>query len=114
MEALKECWLEVGLLFETEEIISSYKMGKLKDEIKEVIIRYMISFSKFFNETGIYFTGEDTDGFACEALTGIGEHIWAFDIAVIPSSLEHIYLNIPYEFKKQRIKDKDIYIRDIL
>jgi len=111
-EDIKECWLEVSLLFNTEDLISNYNNSNLKDEISKIIIGYMMSFSKFFNETGVYFTNEDTDGLPWEALTGMEDYLWAFNIAVIPSNLESIYLNLPKEFRRYVMGAKCIYIRD--
>jgi len=111
-EDINECWLEVELLFESDQIINDYKTGEFKDGIKDKIVNYMISFSKYFNETGIYFTDEVTDGLPWEALIGIGDFIWAFDIAMIPLSVEKFYSDMPTEFKKQKIEDKNFYIRD--
>lgn len=108
----KEWWLEVALLFNTEEIINHYKNPNLKDKVNKIIIGHMMNFSKFFNETGAYFTNEDTDGLPWEALSGIEEYLWAFDIAVIPPKLENIYLNPPKEFRRYVMGDKCIYIRD--
>lgn len=56
---IKESWLELELLFESDEIVCDYRTGKLKDGIKEHIIEYMKNFSKYFNETGTYFTFEE-------------------------------------------------------
>ena len=109
---IKESWLELELLFESEEISSDYRNGRLKDGIKEQIVSYMITFSKYFNETGIYFTDEVTDGMPWKALTNIGGYTWAFDIAIIPSCLEYFYSDMPTEFTKQMIQDKFIYIGD--
>lgn len=113
-EDIKECWLEVDLLFNTEDIISNYKNPDFKDRINKVIIGYMMSFSKLFNETGVYFTNEDTDGLPWEALIGMKEYLWVFDIAVIPTNLENIYLNPPKEFRRYVMADRCIYIRDKL
>lgn len=107
---IKESWLELELLFESEEISWDYGNGRLKDGIKEQIVSYMITFSKYFNETGTYFTDEVTDGMPWKSLTNIGGYTWAFDIAIIPSCLEYLYSDMPTEFTKQMIQDKYIYI----
>lgn len=113
-EDIKECWLEVELLFNTEDIISNYKNPNFKEKINKIIIGHMMSFSKFFSETGVYFTNEDNDGLPWEALTGMEDYLWAFNIAVIPRNLENIYLNPPKKFRKQIIGDRCIYISDKL
>lgn len=110
-EDIKESWLELVLLFETEEIVCDYRTGKLKDGIKELIIKYMIDLSKYFNETGTYFTDEVTDGRPWEALIGAGDSIWAFDIAIVPPHLVGFYSDAPAEFIKQTVQDKHLYIR---
>lgn len=109
---IKECWLEVDLLFNTEDISSNYKNPNFKEKINKIIIGHMMSFSKFFSETGVYFTNEDTDGLPWEALIDTGDYLWAFDIAVIPLNLQNIYLNPPKEFRRYVMEDRCIYIRD--
>jgi len=87
-ENLKDSWLEVSILFETNEITDELRNGRLKIGVRDLILGQMKILSKYFSETGTYFTNETTDGNPWEALIGIGKLVWAFDIAIIPYHLD--------------------------
>lgn len=95
---LQEPWLEVSLLFWTEEIQFDSSTGQLKDEHKSLIWTLMEQFSEHFKESGVYFTNEATDGRPWEALVcGIQENIWAFDAVILPTHLFDVYRGSPKE-----------------
>lgn len=93
---LQEPWLEVSLLFWTEEIELDYKTGQLKDEFKYVVWVMMKKFSEEFKESGVYFTNEVTGGKPWEALMcGEKKEVWAFDAAILPGHLLNTYKDAP-------------------
>ncbi|MFB0845494.1 hypothetical protein [Paenibacillus oleatilyticus] len=95
---LQDTWLEVSLLFWTEEIESDYQTGRLKDEHKSLLWAVMEKFSKEFIESGVYFTNEVSDGKPWEALMcEEKEGIWAFDAAILPEYLFPVYKDYPAE-----------------
>lgn len=108
---LKKSWLEISLLYDTEQITLDYRTGKLKNGVREQILNQMKILSKYFNETGTYFTNEATDTKPWKALVGIGGLTWAFDMAIIPSKLVKFYSENPDEFKKEISEDNFIFIR---
>jgi len=92
----QDTWLEVSLLFWTEEI--EFHQTGLKDEHKSLLWAIMEKFSKEFTESGVYFTNEVTDGKPWEALMlEEKEGIWAFDAAILPEYLFSVYKENPAE-----------------
>lgn len=89
---LEESWLEVSLLFWTEEIELDYRTGQLKDEIKSLVWSMLSKFSEEFKQTGVYFTNEVTDGIPWEAVVcSKKDEVWAFDAAILPAHLFDVY-----------------------
>lgn len=111
-ENLKDSWLEISLLYYTDEITLDYKTGKFKNGVLEVILNHMKIISRYFDETGTYFTDEVTDSKPWEALVGIDDIIWAFDIGIVPEHLESFYEKKPSGFRKEILMDKFMLIRD--
>ncbi|UVI27427.1 hypothetical protein [Paenibacillus spongiae] len=94
IKELQESWLEVSLLFWTEEIELDWRTGQLKEEHKSVVWTMMEKFSKEFRESGVYFTNEVTDGKPWEALIcGKKAEVWTFDAAILPEHLINSYLD---------------------
>ncbi|WP_042203227.1 hypothetical protein [Paenibacillus camerounensis] len=95
---LQESWLEVSLLFGSEEIVFNSSTGQLKDEHKSLLWAMMKHFSEQFKESGVYFTNEATDGRPWEALVcGAQDNMWAFDAAILPKHLFDVYRDSPKE-----------------
>lgn len=89
---LAESWLEINLLFRTEEIEADYRTGELRDGVKHYIWDMMREFSTHFTQSAVYFTSEATDGKPWEAIiTGSNAELWSFDAAVIPQELFERY-----------------------
>lgn len=89
---LAESWLEINLLFWTEEITADYRTGELVGEVKPYIWDLMRRFSDQYQQSGVYFTSEATDGEPWEAIiTGDSRKLWTFDAAVIPQELFERY-----------------------
>ncbi len=98
IKELEESWLEVSLLFWTEEIELDWKTGQLKDEFKTLLWAMLTRFSEEFKESGVYFTNEVTDGTPWEALVCYTkEDLWTFDAAIIPDHLIDMYNDGPDE-----------------
>lgn len=90
---LAESWLELDLLFWTEEIESDYRTGELKAQFKPYIWSLMEQFSDNYQQSGIYFTSEVTDGIPWDAaVTKRYDALWTFDAAIIPKDLTDLYL----------------------
>ncbi|OKP86008.1 hypothetical protein A3844_14735 [Paenibacillus helianthi] len=98
IKELEESWLEVSLLFWTEEIELDWKTGQLKDEFRTLLWAMLTRFSEEFKESGVYFTNEVTDGTPWEALVCYTkEDLWTFDAAIIPDHLIDMYNDGPEE-----------------
>jgi hypothetical protein len=54
ISALTEPWLEICLLYVTEELILDYANFNLKEEVKKPIWDTMTLMSQYFNETGVF------------------------------------------------------------
>ncbi|AIQ53475.1 hypothetical protein [Paenibacillus sp. FSL R7-0331] len=91
---LAESWLEVSLLFWTEEITADYKTGELRSEVQPYIWSLMEQFAESYDQAGIYFTDEATGGKPWEAVfTGKSDELWSFDAAIIPAASADLYAN---------------------
>ena len=114
IKQISEPWLEISLLFETEEIITDYRTLQLKDDVKNPIWNTMVLISKHFNETGTYLTDEVTDGRPWEALLGCNNDIWSFDAAIIPPSIAPNYNKLPKNYINKKVNET-IYLvnRDV-
>jgi len=111
---LKETWLELSLLFETEEIIKDFNTLTLKDEVKLPIWESMKLLSKYFWETGVYLTNEATDGRPWEAIIGEGQDFWSFDAAILPNIYDKYYLIPPLDFVKESNNDKLLIVNKLI
>jgi hypothetical protein len=101
IEELKESYLEISILFWTEEIEHNWRIGQVRSQYQSLIWRIMTKFSEEFRQTGVFFTNEAMDGAPWEALvSGQQEGLWAFDAAILPEHLFDSYKDIP----------KDIFI----
>ncbi|AIQ47979.1 hypothetical protein R70723_20260 [Paenibacillus sp. FSL R7-0273] len=89
---LSESWLEVSLLFWTEEITADYRTGELRSEVQPYIWSLMEQFADYYDQAGIYFTDEATGGKPWDAaVTGNNGELWSFDAALIPEELIERY-----------------------
>ncbi|CAH1222711.1 hypothetical protein PAECIP111892_05184 [Paenibacillus auburnensis] len=96
IEDLKESYLEISILFMTEEIELDWRTGELRSECQSLIWRIMTKFSEEFKQTGVFFTNEVMDGMPWEALlSGNKEGLWAFDAAILPVHLIDLYKDYP-------------------
>jgi hypothetical protein len=95
---LNESWLEISLLFETEELIESYDTLRYKTEVQTPLWHCMLTISNYFQEVGTYLTDEVTDGRPWEALVGDGDGYWNFDAAIIPKQILNYYTDVPRDF----------------
>jgi len=92
IKELNQSWLEVSLLFWTEEIVQCSFDYILKEEHRSLIWKLMNIFSYFPNQTGVYFTNEATDGRAWLALIQNDfDNIWMFDAAIINKGSMNFY-----------------------
>ncbi|MBE1441247.1 hypothetical protein [Paenibacillus sp. OAS669] len=109
IKELNESWLEVCLLFYTDEIELDYRTGRLREFSEPIIWNILLEFSRVFTETGVYFTNEVTDGLPWESLViGIESDLWSFDAAIIPTHLIDKYKEIDkevflYEYAVERL-----------
>jgi hypothetical protein len=94
-------WLEICLLFETEDLVIDYATFNLREEVKKPIWETMNLMSQYFHETGTYFTDEISDGHPWEALIGEHTDFYSFDAAIIPNKYNRFFNNIlePFIFK---------------
>ncbi|MCG7406518.1 hypothetical protein MH117_03745 [Paenibacillus sp. ACRRX] len=84
IKELQQSWLEVSLLFWTEEIVQSSYDYVLREELRSVIWKVLTAFSHLPNHSGVYFTNEAADGRPWEALMQNDlDDIWMFDAAII-------------------------------
>ncbi|KUP23352.1 hypothetical protein [Paenibacillus sp. DMB5] len=89
---LAESWLEINLLFWTEEITADYRTGELLGEVKPYLWDLITQLSGSYEQSGVYFTSEVMDGKPWEAIiTGNNAELWSFDAAVIPQELFERY-----------------------
>lgn len=107
---LSEPWLEICLLYETEELIIDYTTFNLKKEVKKPIWDTMTLMSQYFSETGVFFTDEVSDGRPWEALIGDNPDFFSFDAAIIPNKFKTIYKNTPSPFLYKRCGDSMLII----
>ncbi|MDF2804834.1 MAG: hypothetical protein K0S61_4739 [Anaerocolumna sp.] len=98
IKSLNEPWLQINLLFETEELIESYVTLKYKPEVEAPLWHCMLLLSNYFSEVGTYLTDEITDGRSWETLMGEGNSLWDFDAAIIPQHLYSFYREVPMGF----------------
>lgn len=103
---LSESWLEIDLLFETEQLVDDYSTGRLKKEVEKVIWDIMNIFSVHFTETGVYLTDEVTDNNPWEALIGEKVGIWTFDAAIVPLKIIKFYKKNLFDFECKVYGDK--------
>jgi len=107
---LFEPWLEICLLYETEELIIDYATFKLKDEVKKPIWDTMCLMSQYFHETGTFFTDEISDGHSWEALIDEITDVFSFDAAIIPNKLKSIYKNTPNPFVYKNVESNKLIV----
>ncbi|CAM4298901.1 hypothetical protein [Paenibacillus typhae] len=89
---LAESWLEINLLFWTDEITADYITGELVGKVKPYLWELIKQLSGGYQQSGVYFTSEVTDGKPWEAIiTGNNAELWSFDAAVIPVELIERY-----------------------
>ncbi|WP_054941176.1 hypothetical protein [Paenibacillus ihuae] len=90
---LLESWLELNILFWTEEITSDYITRELKMQYKPYIWSLMEQFKDNYQQAGIYFTSEFSDGIPWSAIVSQKyEELWSFDAAIIPKSWVDLYI----------------------
>lgn len=115
---LSESWLEINILFWTEEIESDYRTGELKVQFKSYIWSLMERFSDNYQQAGIYFTTEVTDGIPWKSvITKKPEALWSFDAAIVPEiwvdlyikANDHIFYSKYFE-DKLYLARKDVWI----
>lgn len=112
-EGLQENWIEFALQFDEDEVTEGYRNGEMYDCIKKLIWTASNLLSKYFSDTAVYLTDEATDAFPWEALLGLYENIYSFDLAIVPRSYSEVYKHIPDEFKRVELNDK-IYIAHMM
>lgn len=106
---LTESWVEICLLFESEEIIENFENRRIREDIQGVLLNIMKIFSCKFFETGIYFTDEIMDGVPWESIFGENDNLWGFDAAIVRTDMNDIYCPTYNDFIKKIMDDK-IYI----
>ncbi|NMA84477.1 MAG: hypothetical protein GX962_11535 [Epulopiscium sp.] len=109
LPSLQESWLEICLLFESDQIVLNYQDRVIKQEAQNVILNLMSIFSCTFFETGIFFTDEIMDGIPWECLMGERVDLWAFDAEIVREDMEDIYSPMNCDFLKIK-KDNKTYI----
>ena len=110
-EGLKENWVEVALLFMEDEIAKDYGTGAMFENSKETIWLASNILSKHFPEAIVFLADEITDALPWEATLGLCENLYAFDLAIIPSSHSYTYTHIPKGYKAIDRDDKTYIIR---
>ena len=98
-------WLEVGMLFETEDLQtgSSFSTWAYKPGLGPAIWNLMTHFGPAFSEVGIFFTDEAQDGQALEGLIEDSEARWQFDLAWIPENNAARFSQRPDAFIQRRV-----------
>ncbi|MBD2843557.1 hypothetical protein IDH44_00010 [Paenibacillus sp. IB182496] len=95
IKELQQSWLEVSLLLWTEEITQSSFCNTVREEYRSTIWEFMNVFSRIFNQSGVYFTNEATDGRPWEAIIQAEPSgTWMFDAAIINDVLIYYYKEI--------------------
>ena len=86
-------WLEVGILFETEELQtgSSFSTWEYKPGLGPAIWNLMQHFGPAFPDIGVFFTDEAQDGRPLEGVVEQTEARWQFDLAWIPESNARLF-----------------------
>lgn len=98
-------WLEVGLLFETEELQtgSSFSTREYKPGLGSAIWNLMKHFGPAFGDIGVFFTDEAQDGRPLQGILDETSSRWEFDLAWIPEKNARLFLPIPDAFVPQSV-----------
>jgi hypothetical protein len=98
-------WLELGMLFETEELQtgSSFSTWEYKPGLGSAIWNLMTHFGPAFSEVGIFFTDEVQDGQPLEGIVEGTDARWQFDLAWIPESNAPLFPLRPDAFIHHRV-----------
>ncbi len=111
IKELQQSWLEVSLLFWTEEIVQSSFDYVLREEVRSVIWKVMTAFSHLPNQSGVYFTNEAGDGRPWEALMQNDlDDIWMFDAAIINKGNMNYYQSIEEAIFFSNLQENEILI----
>ncbi|MFU1796243.1 hypothetical protein ACM1RC_20465 [Paenibacillus azoreducens] len=111
IQELQQSWLEISLLFWTEEIIQCQFDYVLREEHRSVIWKLMQEFSHFPNQSGVYFTNEATDGRPWEALVQNElDNIWMFDAAIINKGNMNYYQAIDESIFFSNLQENELLI----
>ena len=101
-KTFKDNWICCELLIEAEEL-RSFANGQFHSYTYDLVKALTFEMQKEFKQTGIYFTdeaqdGSDFDGIRCNNLA----KFWQFDYALIPLTLEKLYLSKPMTHNLKR------------
>jgi len=111
IKELKQSWLEVSLLFWTEEIVQDSFNYVLKEKYRSMIWKLMNIFSHFPNQSGVYFTNEATDGRPWEALIqNDSDNMWMFDAVIMNKKNMDFYEGIDESIFFSNVQEKEILI----
>ncbi|MGC5776303.1 hypothetical protein [Paenibacillus pabuli] len=111
IKQLQQSWLEVSLLFWTEEIVQNSFNYVLREEYRPVIWKLMNVFSHLPNQSGVYFTNEATDGRPWEALIqNDSDNIWMFDAVIMNKVKMDFYQVIDESRFFSNVQEKEILI----
>lgn len=111
IKELQQSWLEVSLLFWTEELVQNSFNYVLREEYRSVIWKLMNVFSHFPNQSGVYFTNEATDGRPWEALIqNDSDNIWMFDAVIMNKENLNFYQDIDESIFFSNVQEKGILI----
>jgi hypothetical protein len=82
-------WLEVGMLFETEDLQtgSSFSTWAYRPGLGAAIWNLMKHFGPAFSDVGVFFTDEAQDGQPLEGIVEDTDARWQFDLAWIPENI---------------------------
>jgi hypothetical protein len=86
-------WLEVGMLFETEDLQtgSSFSAWEYRPGLGPAIWNLMMHFGPAFSDLGVFFTDEAQDGQPLEGIVENTDARWQFDLAWIPETKAHLF-----------------------
>ena len=92
-------WVECSLLIMTKDIFDFDRIQYFSSSCR--LVENLVSdFIGIFAHTGVYFTNEAQDGEDFDGVrTNDQTKLWAFDYAIIPSTLFDLYRNPPKSHK---------------
>lgn len=110
-KGLKGNWIEFAFLFDEDVVIKDYGTGEIYNNAKHPIWIACNVLSKHFPNTIVYLTDEEADALSWEALLGLCECLYKFDLAIVPSNYSKLYSQIPDNYKLIELNDKKYIVR---